>query len=209
MIYLYLKEHNKTGLKYLGKTIQNPFKYKGSGLYWSRHLNKYGTDVTTKILKICKNETELSHWGLYYSNLWDIVESKEFANLIPETGTGHCAGIKLSEETKLKIKNKRKFQIMTKESNQKRSETLKNKYKNTEHFNKNRKQSQAERNMRIIINSGENNPMYNKQHKEESKQKMRGKRKQQKKLTCPYCGLTGGVSPLKSYHFERCKYKPQ
>ena len=37
-MYLYVKTHNKSGLKYLGKTIQNPFKYKGSGTYWLRHI---------------------------------------------------------------------------------------------------------------------------------------------------------------------------
>jgi len=50
-IYLYLKTHNKTGLKYLGKTIQNPYKYQGSGEYWIPHIKKHGYDVTTKILK--------------------------------------------------------------------------------------------------------------------------------------------------------------
>ena len=38
IIYLYLKQHNITGLKYFGKTEQNPYKYKGSGIYWLRHL---------------------------------------------------------------------------------------------------------------------------------------------------------------------------
>ena len=35
--YLYVKQHNKTGLKYFGKTTKkDPLKYKGSGLYWKR-----------------------------------------------------------------------------------------------------------------------------------------------------------------------------
>ena len=38
MIYLYKKTHNKTGLKYLGKTIsKDPYTYSGSGVYWTRH----------------------------------------------------------------------------------------------------------------------------------------------------------------------------
>lgn len=32
---------------------------------------------------------------------------------------------------------------------------------------------------------------------------LRGK---QERITCPYCGLTGGLTPLKRYHFEKCKY---
>jgi hypothetical protein len=33
-IYLYKKIHNKTGLKYLGKTTQNPYSYQGSDTGW-------------------------------------------------------------------------------------------------------------------------------------------------------------------------------
>jgi len=38
MVYLYVKIHNVTKLKYFGKTTKNPYNYKGSGLYWKRHL---------------------------------------------------------------------------------------------------------------------------------------------------------------------------
>lgn len=31
MYKLYLKTHNKTGMKYLGQTKQDPFEYRGSG----------------------------------------------------------------------------------------------------------------------------------------------------------------------------------
>lgn len=88
MIYLYLKTHNQTGLKYLGKTVNDPFKYKGSGTRWLRHLAVHGNDVTTQILQICENEHEIKEWGLYYSNLWNVVDNKQFANLMEETGSG-------------------------------------------------------------------------------------------------------------------------
>lgn len=104
--YLYTKTHNKTGLKYLGKTIQtNPHIYRGSGKDWVKHIKKHGYDVTTEILKECSSTKELREWGLYYSTLWNIVESTEWANQIPETGGG--AGLKLgskrSEAAKQKI----------------------------------------------------------------------------------------------------------
>ena len=86
MIYLYLKIHKKTGLKYLGKTIQDPFKYRGSGVRWVSHLKVHGNDVSTVILKECSNEEDLKQWGLYFSNLWNVVESAEFANLVVEAG---------------------------------------------------------------------------------------------------------------------------
>lgn len=88
-IYLYVKTHTKTGLKYLGKTsAKDPCKYRGSGKYWLKHLKKYGYDYSTEILKECQSNDEIKYWGLYYSNLWNVVESKEWANLKPETGDG-------------------------------------------------------------------------------------------------------------------------
>ena len=88
-IYLYKKTHKITGLKYLGKTIsKNPYTYKGSGKHWVYHIKKHGYDVETEILKECSSEKELKYWGNYYSTLWNVVESKEWANLKPENGNG-------------------------------------------------------------------------------------------------------------------------
>ena len=88
MIYLYLKTHNITGLKYLGKTARDPFKYKGSGFHWKRHLAKHGNDVTTEILFETLDNNELIEKGKYYSVLWNVVDNPEFANLRPEDGDG-------------------------------------------------------------------------------------------------------------------------
>jgi hypothetical protein len=88
-MYLYVKIHNKTGLKYLGKTVsKDPHKYPGSGTIWRRHLEKHGYDYTTEILLETDSKEELIEKGLYYSNLWSVVESKEWANLKPEAGDG-------------------------------------------------------------------------------------------------------------------------
>ena len=87
-IYLYKKTHNKTGLQYLGKTEKDPFTYCGSGTRWLTHLEKHGTDLHTEIIKECATKEEMTHWGSYYSDLWNIVESDEWANLRPETGDG-------------------------------------------------------------------------------------------------------------------------
>jgi hypothetical protein len=43
IIYLYVKQHSITKKKYFGKTtVMNPYKYRGSGLHWGRHLRKHG-----------------------------------------------------------------------------------------------------------------------------------------------------------------------
>ena len=87
--YLYIKTHNKTGLKYLGKTTSsNPHTYPGSGTKWRRHLDKHGYDYTTEILKECQTKEEVKEWGLYYSNLWNVVDDNSWANLKPELGDG-------------------------------------------------------------------------------------------------------------------------
>jgi len=92
-IYLYVKTHNITGLKYLGKTsAANPHTYTGSGKYWKRHLAKYGNDYTTEIVRECADNNEAAEWGLYFSTLWNVVESSEWANLAPETGDGGDRG---------------------------------------------------------------------------------------------------------------------
>jgi len=85
-IYLYKKTHNKTGLQYLGKTEKDPFKYLGSGIDWKKHLKEHGTSITTEILKECQTKEELTLWGRYYSDLWNVANSSEWANRIPETG---------------------------------------------------------------------------------------------------------------------------
>ena len=86
---LMVKTHNKTGLKYLCKTDRDdPHEYKGSGTYWKRHLAEHGDDITTEIIFETADMEEFKVKGLYYSNLWNIVTSKEWANLTPEQGSG-------------------------------------------------------------------------------------------------------------------------
>lgn len=110
MIYLYLKTHNKTGLKYLGKTKNSPFSYKGSGKRWTNHLKKHGNDVTTEILKECLTNEEVKYWGLIYSSKWNIVDNVNFANLKEESGDGGAvyrdAVINAAVSDKLKQYNK-------------------------------------------------------------------------------------------------------
>jgi len=88
MYYLYLKTHNITGLNYLGKTVQDPYTYRGSGKYWTRHLQQHGNDVSTTVLAECSTIEEFISISIYYSKLYDVVNSSEFANLIEEVGDG-------------------------------------------------------------------------------------------------------------------------
>lgn len=125
MIYLYLKIHNKTGLKYLGQTKQNPYTYNGSGVYWQKHLKKHGINITTYILFVSESKQIITEKGLYYSKLWNIVESKEFANLIVESGEGQSKGFKHSKKTRKLLSEITSNQILTAERNEKISRALK------------------------------------------------------------------------------------
>jgi hypothetical protein len=88
-IYLYVKTHNKTGFKYLGKTSRkDPHKYPGSGKRWLRHLKKHGYDYTTEILLATEDKNVLKEEGLRYSKLWRVTESDDWANLRDECGDG-------------------------------------------------------------------------------------------------------------------------
>lgn len=101
MIYLYVKTHNQTGLKYFGKTTKkDPHKYKGSGKYWSKHLNVHGNDVCTEIVGIFQSNKECSEFAINFSKEHNIVESKDWANLRMENGVdGAPIGNSFSLET--------------------------------------------------------------------------------------------------------------
>lgn len=95
-VTLFIAEHNKTGLKYFGKTTKYSHEtdllknYKGSGKYWKAHLRKYGRDVNITIYKICslnpEDENYVEPIALEFSINNDIVNSKLWANLILENG---------------------------------------------------------------------------------------------------------------------------
>lgn len=91
--YLYVKIHNKTGMRYLGRTAQKkPSVYLGSGTYWLRHLKKYGNDHRTIIIGRYFDLASLRGAGLYYSKLWDVVASDKWANLCLEDGNNETQG---------------------------------------------------------------------------------------------------------------------
>ena len=88
--YLYIKT-SPLGLRYLGKTIKDPNTYLGSGKIWKRHIKKHNftvDDIETEIVFETNNVDELIKKGIELSNLYNIVESKEWANLREEAGDG-------------------------------------------------------------------------------------------------------------------------
>jgi hypothetical protein len=105
-----IKTHNVTGLKYLCKcSNRDPYKYKGSGVYWKRHLKEHGRDINTEVIFSSEDLEEFSAKCLEVSIKLDVKNSDEWANLIEETGLDGgvthrnphwLIGFKHSEETK-------------------------------------------------------------------------------------------------------------
>jgi hypothetical protein len=124
--YLYKKTHKVTGLQYLGKTTRDPYKYKGSGIVWTRHLKKYGNAVDTEILLETHDHSEIKKWGIYYSNVWNIVDSDSWANLKPEEGDGGNMGPAGAKKVSEKLKGHPDWSIpRTAETNKKLSISMK------------------------------------------------------------------------------------
>ncbi len=102
--WLYVKQHKTTGLKYFGKTTTDPQKYYGSGIYWKKHLKKYGNNVDTIWCTLFFDKESLTKFALEFSIKNNIIESNEWGNLKIENGLdGSPPGVIFTEEHKLKI----------------------------------------------------------------------------------------------------------
>jgi hypothetical protein len=213
IIYLYVKTHNKTGLKYLGKTTStNPHKYRGSGLYWANHLKIHGVYYTTEIIKECYSKDELKRWGLYYSELWDVTNSNEWANLRIENGDGGSQkGGKRSELTKEKFRNKiwTEKAIESRLANCLKSAALRKGKKNPLHGLKikGRTQTAESNTKRSLALKGRKTSTGTLGHKfsEETKQKMAEAQKNQPIQICPHCGKGMRGGSYNRWHGENCK----
>lgn len=85
-VHLYVKTHNLTGLRYFGRTTDNPYDYRGSGAYWTRHLEMYGNNVSTKVIGTYTDSRELRAAAKAFSDEHHLGSSTKWANLYPEDG---------------------------------------------------------------------------------------------------------------------------
>lgn len=88
MTCLYIKQHRATGLRYFGKTERDVNKYHGSGLYWRNHLKQHGKHVDTIWSEKFTDSSLCQEFAEFFSEFFDIVDSDEWANLIPEDSKG-------------------------------------------------------------------------------------------------------------------------
>jgi hypothetical protein len=121
--YLYVKYHKLTGLKYFGKTTQNPFTYLGSGTRWTRHIKKHGTEhVDTLWVQLFSDKNELINFATSFSVENNIVESSEWANLCIENGLD--GGARVNNHVKRLNKEPRSAKWKSSQSSSKRGRLL-------------------------------------------------------------------------------------
>lgn len=224
MIYLYVKTHNKTGLKYLGKTVnKDPHSYKGSGKVWRDHCSKHGFDYTTDIIFQSESIDDIRKQGIYYSELWNVVESKGWANLMREEGSGGAQ--EWNEESRQKLSNTLKGRTLSEEHRRKLSEANKGKYWHSEETKRKaaEKASAKLKGKKKPEGFGEKISVYQKGKvmTNEAKIKMKNSWTEERKaaqaekfrllnssrpvLTCPHCGLKGkNPGNMRRYHFDNC-----
>ena len=125
MIALMIKRHNVTGLKYLHKSsVHASEEYIGSGTRWKKHIKKHGPDVTT-LWEESFHEDEVEEIALFISEELNVVQSEEWANLIPENGLdGRPKGYRPPKETGEKISFAKTGKKRSKESCDKQSKTM-------------------------------------------------------------------------------------
>ena len=227
MIYLYLKTHNITGLKYLGKTEKDPFKYKGSGKWWLSHLKKYGNNVTTKILLATDDFNDLKNTGIFFSNLWNIVSSAEWANLMKEEGcggdnSGNLDYISIANKTRITRSNPEwiknvlepiKILISNSERNTKQSDEWKNTVGKKVSDEATRRQNDPiwKETTGVIISEKAKKRWANKEYKNKLRNSISAtqncpewKEKNYKK--CEFCGNTFSPANYSQHHGDKCSF---
>ena len=211
----------------MGKTIaSDPHKYKGSGVFWKNHCSKYGYDYSTEILFESADQNQIAQKGLYYSNLWNVVESTEWANLKAEEGDGGYCRNSVTPEANAKRSASLKGRKFTDEHRKKLSEANKGKYWHSEETKKAaaKKASLKLKGKKKPDGFGEKIRQANvgKTMSDESKIKMRAAWSDDRKaaqaertraqnanrpvLTCPHCNKQGtNPGNMNRYHFDNCK----
>lgn len=215
-IYLYVKTHNVTGLKYLGKTTGDPFTYKGSGKYWKRHIKKHGYDVTTEIIFQTNDKEEFKRFSTEYSIKYNIVESQEWANLTLESGDGGLTYYPTEDQIKYAIETKRKNGTLknagSKESRLKARITTLERHGTLKTGDNETRIKGWETRRKNGTDKGYTKRKTAKSSNAWNVRKQNGTHtwKIQEQVTCPHCNKTGSNSgAMYQWHFDNCKLGPK
>lgn len=203
IIYLYVKQHSITGLKYFGKTIQSdPYKYLGSGTRWLKHIKKHGKEhVKTIELYTFEDQDEALIFALRFSKENKIVESDDWANIEEETLLGGSSGRIVSKETKIKLGNatrgKSYYEIYDEETANRlkkcRSEAnlLRPPMKESTKIKISETRKQLIASGNIVPKMPDRNLTKNNRNS--------------KRIACIHCGVISNIGNIKRWHNENCK----
>jgi len=199
--YIYITINNINGKKYIGKHKSSKFEenYLGSGKALLDSLKKYNKDdYDVVMLKACVDEEELNNAEYEIIKEHNAIQSNDYYNL-KDGGNNGFSGGSHSEETKKKMilnnmgcNNPFYGKTHTKET--------KEKIGNMERGVNNHNYGGLSKEHSIKIG----NALRGKEKTEDHKESLRGKRET---VSCPHCGLLGGISNMKRYHFDNCKFK--
>jgi hypothetical protein len=211
IIYLYIKQHVKSGLKYFGQTRKsNPFKYLGSGKYWQSHIKKHGKEYIKTLEVWGFDDKELCEkFALKFSKENNIVESKEWANLVVEDGIS-CPSKFFTKELRAQIGKKvslaNKGKSPSEETRLKIGNSNRNKIRSIETIEKlklsHRGLKQSEES-----NIKRRNSLKNKKRDPAIGEKISNSKKGviPKQTQCPHCNKTGSLTTMYRWHFDKCK----
>lgn len=167
-----------------------------------------------KVIKTFKDRETALKLEIKLHNRFDVAVNESFYNRSKQTTTkfdttglslnkgqiSHNKGKKMSNEQKKKISESLKGRKRPKEVIEKMSLAL----KGIIPPNKGKKMSDEQKKKISESLKGDKNVRYGVKHSEETKEKMR---KPKEKVKCPYCDKIGGISQMKRWHFDNCKFK--
>lgn len=221
--YLYIKTHNSSGLKYFGKTTQDPFIYVGSGTRWKHHLEKYGYDVSTELLNNNNpylDENELIKDAISFSITNNIVKSKDWANIRIECGDGgdtsmcdnyikgmaarNMSGPNNPMWGKSSYMKGKTYEDLfgAEKAQQLKAERVKSSSGRKLSAESIKKMSESiSRTTKGVPKSDQHKMNMRKPKTQDHKNKLKGPRE---KVECPYCKKVGGISQMKRWHYNNC-----
>lgn len=215
---LMVKEHLDTNLKYLCYTQKsNHDEYLGSGKYWKKHLKKHGCNIKTTLLFESDNYEEFKKVALEYSNKFDVVNDRGWANEISEQGEG---GNTVSNKMWITDGTNEKYILKTEEIpsgwNRGRSNSCKFKDKNFQRDLSNRvDRIKAGKSIKKAWDEGRINRDHSKcgskgdnnvSKRPEVRQKIKESAMNRPRISCLYCRKEATLSPgFYRFHMENCK----
>ena len=192
--YTYLLQSQTSDMMYIGLRSCECLPEEDNS-YWgtSKHLPEDVSETFDKfILGVFETREEAITDEIRRHTMNDVARNPLFYNRAKQTSTGFDrSGVSMifSEEHKRKLSEKAKGRKLSEEHKRKVSESRKGKTMSEEH-------------RRIVSEAQKGVPK-----SEETKRKMSEAQKgvPQPKVECPHCGLVGGISGMKHWHFEKCR----